>query len=178
MSHLLFHPFWPLVRWAVILSIFLILQAEKVPKPAEKVPKPTDKMSKLTEKVSKLTEKATKPRKTNRRVTFDDIEIEKTSKPQTNNSQTIFASNSDHSVFDNNDSHPIFSNSSSHPIFDYSDSHPVFDEVEEERESKSWSNSSFMIFDDEHRYWKEKHFYPQVVCTKLFSLKEELCSIV
>lgn len=120
----------------------LIKKAEKVPKPTEKVPKPTDKMSKLTEKVSKLTEKASKPRKTNRRVTFDDIEIEQTSKPQKNNSQTIFASNNNHSVFDNNNSHPIFDNSKSHPIFD---------EVEEERESKSWSNSSFMIFDD-YRY--------------------------
>ena len=96
-----------------MLNALCVLQAEKGPKPTEKAPK---------------------PRKINRRVTFDDVETEKTSKVQKSSNQTIFDSSSNHTMFDN------------------SNNRPIFDEVEGERESKSWSNSSYMIFGDDHIY--------------------------
>lgn len=126
---------------------FLCLQAEKVPKPTEKVPKSTDKVTKLTEKVSKLTEKASMRRKTNRRVSFDDVEIDKMSKPQKSNNEKIIPSYDNHSM--------ISDTSDSHSIFDNCNGRPFYDEVVGERESRSWKNSSFMIFDDEYRYWEE-----------------------
>ncbi|XP_020273802.1 HVA22-like protein a isoform X2 [Asparagus officinalis] len=121
----------------------LIKKAEKAPKPSEKAPKPSEKAPKPSEKAPKPMEKIPKPKKTNRRVTFDDVKIEKASNSQKSANQTIFDGIDNHSVFDNGNSHSIFENGSLHPIFD---------EYEEERGSKSWGNSSFMIFDDDYRY--------------------------
>lgn len=91
------------------------MQAEKGSKPTETAPAP-------------------KPKKTNRRVTFDDVEIERTSKTQKSDSQNMF------DTYEN------------HTVFDHRNSHPIYDDAESERESRSWRDSNFMIFDNDYRY--------------------------
>lgn len=68
------------------------------------------------QKLINKTEKATKPKKSNKRVTFSDETVGKESKSWGSNR------------------------------------HVTFNELEPQRESESWENS-FMIFDDENRYW-------------------------
>lgn len=110
-------------------------KTEKASKFLEKLIKPSEKVHKPLEKEPKPIEKESKPRKTNRRVTFDDVAVEKTSVAQKSESQ------------------PFFSNyKNNHNVFDDHSLRPIFDEYDDNSESNSWGNSNFMIFDDEYSH--------------------------
>ncbi|CAL9183927.1 unnamed protein product [Musa hybrid cultivar] len=74
--------------------------------------------------------KISKSSKSNKHVTSDEMEVEKESRTGANKMDAEKESNPSKS-----------------------DRHVTFDEMDVERESRSWMNGSFMIFDDDGRYW-------------------------
>lgn len=74
--------------------------------------------------------KISKSSKSNKHVTSDEMEVEKESRTGANKMDAEKESNPSKS-----------------------DRHVAFDEMDVERESRSWMNGSFMIFDDDGRYW-------------------------
>ncbi|XP_008780673.2 uncharacterized protein LOC103700506 isoform X2 [Phoenix dactylifera] len=102
------------------------------------------------QKLINKTEKVTKPKKSNKCVTFDDRVAGKESKPWGSDSHTEKVTTpkkgNKRVTFDDR---VVVKESKSWE----SNSHMTFNEVELERDSKSWENSSFMIFDYDNRYW-------------------------